>query len=417
MVASLAGGMARIAVLLLALAGAARADGLAPLPIDADAAIAAATATGLLSPDDFEAVNDPHAGALQVGRPPEESGAAVSLLLFEGEDGLEQIQLILSKPWGDLVDKAELAGALLRPLVSVPDPNPVLAATPRFAGMSREAQWVLGLLSESWAGWPGSPERQVRVLDGIAVIAEGKPPDTWVLTIAVDAAYADVNWPGPDPQGESDVLRQAREALRAGRYQEVHDLLRPNGVPDDPAALTMLGDLYRFARLGQTNQQTATDYYLRAGRTQYPEAVYALAVMTDAGMGVLTLDGLRFPLLETAAENGSADALFVLSAAQEGVFYQRPEGVSPIDQVMQAARLGLLPAQVDLANRFARGEGVDADPVAAYAWALVALDNTDPGIDWIRSRQFVDEMSQGLSGKQRADAHAMAAGIIAEIGD
>ena len=59
---------------------------------------------------------------------------------------------------------------------------------------------------------------------------------------------------------------------------------------------------------------------------------------------------------------------------------------------------------------------VETETVAAYAWALVALDNTEPGVDWIRSRELADTYSQGLTGKQRADAHELAARLIAEIG-
>jgi len=409
-------GIPALAVLLVALAPH-RARALEPLPVPAEIAIAAAAESGLLAETDFAAVDDPFVGPLRVGRPSSADGAAVSVLLFEGEDGLEQIQVVLQKPWGDLVPKMELAGAMLRLLVEVPDPNPDVAANPSFAAMSREAQWVLGLLSESWAGWPGSATRQVRALDGIAVIAEGNPPDSWVLTLVVDEDYGDDNWPGFDPANESPEVAEARLAVRAGDYRRVHELLRAAGIPeDDPATLTLLGDLHRFARLGPVDQQTAADYYLRAGRMKYAPAVYALAVMSNAGFGVLTLDGLRFPLLETAAESGSADALFVLSAAQEGVFYQRPEGVEPIDQVEAAARLDLLAAQVDLANRYAAGDGTEADPVAAYAWALVAVDNTDPGVDWIRSRELAARYRKPLSTQEATRARDLADGIIAEIG-
>ena len=405
---------AAVMVLLLVVSDTARA--LEPLDVDSDAAIGAAVGTGLLAPGDFESVTDPHVGQLRVGRPAGSAPAAVSVVLFEGESGLEQIQVVLQKPWGDLPDKLRLAGALLELVVApaaIPEPNPVIVASPQFAGLDRGAQWLLGLFSESWAGWPGSETRQVRDLGGIAVIAEGTPPDFWMLTLVVDEGFADANWPGE--AGDSEAVARAREALRVGDYETAHGILRSDGIPDDPVALALLGDLHRFGRLGRADQQTAADYYLRASRTRYPGAVWPLAVMSNTGYGVLTLDGLRFPLLETAAEGGHADALFTLSAQQEGVFYQRPEGVTPLDQVAAAARLGLLAAQVDLANRYAAGDGVETDPVAAYAWALVAVANTDPGIDWIRSRELAARYKQGLTGRQLADAHEMAERLEAEI--
>jgi len=385
------------------------------LPFSREQVVAAALASGLLEASDFRVVDDPYVGELMVGSPSGADGAAVSVLLLGEADRLDQVQIVLQEPWGDLPSKMTLAGNMLALLGGVPDPNPAIGESESLSGLAREAQWAVGLLSEAWAGWPGSTVRQVRVIDGVSVIAEGYPPDYWVLTLAPDGGYGDATWPGPDPAADAPAVAKARLAIRAGDYREAYTLLRDEALQDDPAAQTLLGDLYRMGRLGLADQQTASNYYLRAGTKKYPPAVYALATMSSDGYGVLTLDNLRYPLLIIAAERGSADALFMLSDKEEGVFFQRPEGIGPVDQVDMAARLGLLPAQVDMANRLARGEGIDADPVAAYAWALVALDNTDPGIDWIRSRQLADDYSQGLSGKQRADAHALADGLIAEI--
>ena len=76
--------------------------------------------------------------------------------------------------------------------------------------------------------------------------------------------------------------------------------------------------------------------------------------------------------------------------------YVRPEGVTAADQILQAARWGLLAAQHDIASRYAEGNGVAANPVGAYAWALVALENTGPGADYIFSRQLLDELGNKL---------------------
>ncbi|MDA0220073.1 MAG: tetratricopeptide repeat protein [Proteobacteria bacterium] len=385
------------------------------LPFTADQAIAAATASGLLDGADFQAVDDPYVGPIVVGRPAAEDGVAVSVLLMGPGESPYQVQIVLQKPWGDLAAKMTLAGNILALVGAMPEPNPAVAAAEKFSGLPRQAQWAVGLLTEAWAGWPGSTVRQVRVVDGVAIIAEGYPPDYWVLTLAPDRGYADATWPGLDPAADTPAVAQARLAIRSGDYTGAHALLRDPALEDDAAAQSLLGDMFRFGRLGQADQQIAANYYLRAGRVRYPPAVYALATMANEGYGVLTLDALRYPLLIIAAENDSADALFMLSDKEEGVFFQRPEGVGPVEQVEMAARLGLLAAQVDLASRYARGEGIDPDPVAAYAWALVALDNTEPGVDWIRSRELADTYSQGLTGKQRADAHELAARLIAEI--
>jgi TPR repeat protein len=400
--------------------GAARAE---PLGINAAQAIAAATGNGLLSPGDFQPVDDPYVGPLVVGRmaPPAEGAtpeAALSVVLYGGGDDVEQIQVNMTPPWKGLADEAELIGSILRALkLDLPDPPSAVASNARFGKLSREAQWTIGLLSEAWAGWPGTPSRQVRVRDGVALIFEGTPPDDWVVTIVRDKGYADVNWPGPDPQGEVDAVRQARLLIRQGDYQQAHDLLHVTALQDDPAAQTLLGDMWRFARIGHTDQQIATNFYLRAGRTKYPEAVYELATMSNSGYGVLTLDGIRLPLLDTAAQKGNADALFMLSAQKDNVFYMRPQGVTPFDQAHAAGLMGLLAAQVDVANRYARGDGVGADPVEAYAWALLAVSDTDPGIDWIRNRKLADDLKQKLDADQVAEAQRRAKVLAQQVKD
>ena len=381
------------------------ADVLPPLPVTNDEAIAAAAATGLLDRDDFETILDPHVGEVIVGRPPD--AARFSVVLTRGEGGPGPIQIVMGPPWDDVAARVELAARiaerLLGPPTTLPPPPPVEAG---LDPMSPMAAWLYGLLYEAWLGWPGSERRLVRERDGIAVIVEGAPPDSWSVTFAVDRDYGDATWPGETPGLDPPAVAEARLLIRGGRYREAADLLAPTARAGEPRAARLLGDMHRFGRLGQPDVETATDWYLIGGRHRHPYAIWSLAAMHTEGWGAFFISNFKAPLLVTAAEAGSADALYVLAGTRPGVNYVRPEGVTAADQVLRAARWGLPAARFDIARRYAAGDGVARDAVEAYAWALAALDATDPGVDWIPARALADELKQGLG---RAEIEAAAA--------
>ncbi len=385
------------------------ADDPPSLPVSNERAIAAAAATGLLARDDFETVPDPHVGEVIVGRPADD--ARFSVVLVRGEDGPSQIQVIMTPPWEDVTARVELAARIAEHLVSppgtLPPPPPVEAG---LDPMSPMAAWLYGLLYEAWLGWPGSERRLVRARDGVAVIVEGAPPDNWSVTFAVDRDFGDSTWPGETPGLDPPGVAEARRLIREGRYREASDLLLP--LAEAPRAARLLGDMHRFGRLGPPDHRTATDWYLIAGRFRLPVAIWSLAAMHTEGWGAFFVSNFKAPLLVAAAEAGSADALYVLSGTQAGVNYVRPEGVTAADQVLRSARWGLLPAQFDIARRYAAGDGVDRDPVEAYAWALAALDATGPGLDYIPARRLADALGQGLGPAEIEAAVARSADLV-----
>ena len=192
--------------------------------------------------------------------------------------------------------------------------------------------------------------------------------------------------------------------IREGRYDEVEAVLLPLAEAEVPQAAKLMGDMYRFGRLAIPNQQTAADWYLIGGRFKEPASIWSLAAMGSEGWGVFFVSNFKAPLIVRASEAGSADAMFVLAGTNASVNYVRPEGVTVFDQTIDAARWGLLGAQQDIALLYATGDGVEGDPVEAYAWALVALSNTGPGLDYIRSHQFAQDLRKGLSDDQIAEA-------------
>ncbi|MBT5434679.1 MAG: sel1 repeat family protein [Rhodospirillaceae bacterium] len=403
-----------LACLMLVVPVATRADSLS---VDRSAVVDELVASDLFVSGDFELIDDPYIGPLEVGRPAE-GKSAVSVLLIPGDDAAEtgqlsQIQFILAAPFGDLVTRVEMVAGVLDEVIG---PPPVftepLSEDPALASMSPTAKWLYGLMTESWLGWPGSSQRLVRVRDGIAVIVEGVPPEIWGITIVVDEGEPDVTWPGfaadLDPPGVTD----ARLLIRQGEYQEAYDLLLPLAEAAVPQASNLLGDMYRFGRLDVLDMDTAADWYLIGGRFQFMPSVWSLASMSNEGWGIFFVSNFKAPLIVQAAKVGSADALYLLAGTDAGVNYVRPEGVSATDQITGAARWGLLGAQQDMAMRYATANGVDGDAVEAYAWALVALANTDPGLDYIRSHQLEQDLRKGLSDEDVAAAQARSQELV-----
>jgi hypothetical protein len=386
----------------------------AVLPFGNEAVIDVVSKSGLVGEAAFEAIDDPYVGPLLVGRAEEgdEDGSAVSLILFQGEDGPTQVQILLTAPWHDLPQRVELAADIVELAIA---PPPVFAPTPAepaLAEMSQTARWLYGLMTESWLGWPGSDQRLVRVRDGVAIIVEGVPPDIWGITLVMDDGQPDNTWPGAYSEAAAPGVMEGRELIRAGEYQQAYDVLLPLAESEQPQAATLLGDMYRYGRLQIPSMERAADWYLIGGRFRYPPAVWALASMSNEGWGVFFVSNFKVPLIVQAAEAGSADALYLLSGTDTSVNYVRPEGVTATDQVLTAAQWGLLAAQQDIALRYATANGVEGDAVEAYAWALVALAATGPGLDDIRSHQLEHDLKKGLTDEELAQAQARAAELV-----
>ena len=370
-----------------------------PLPLTSTKVIHAAIASGLIGTEDFEAIDDPHAGPLLVGRPgaPDDPARTFSIIMFEDGPAPTQIQFIMSAPWGGLTDRLELAADIAGLFVTLPSslpPMPPVEAGP--VNLTPMASWLYSLFYESWLGWPGSTKRLVRVRDGIAIIIEGTPPETWIMTVAVDRGFPDTTWPGVWSGSDTPGVTEARLLIRQGEYRKARDLLEPLAEDGDPQAALLMGDMVRLGRIGIPHIEHATDWYLVAARHRHPRAIWSLASMLTEGWGTFFINNLKGQLLTQAEVAGSADALLVLGNTAPGVNYVRPPGVSASDQILNAARWGLLAAQHDMARRYAAGDGVAADAVEACAWAMVALENTGPGANYLYSRQLLSDLVSRL---------------------
>jgi TPR repeat protein len=110
--------------------------------------------------------------------------------------------------------------------------------------------------------------------------------------------------------------------------------------------------------------------------------------------------------LKHAAELGDVDAQFDLA-----YLYYKADSDPSINGMTQsnnlaahwyrkAAQQGHLSAQYNMAVLYLHGHGVDRDPVAAYAWLLLAADEGHKG-----SQELIKELDTILNEEQIQDAH------------
>ena len=403
-----------LGIILGSLACAAEADS-PSLPVTSAEVIDAAVASGLIASADFETIDDPHVGPILVGRAetPDDPARTFSIILFADGTDLTQIQFIMSAPWEGLAARLELAAAIASLFVTLPSslpPPPPMEAGP--VNLTPMASWLYSLFYESWLGWPGSEKRLVRVRGDVALIMEGTPPETWVMTLSVDRGFPDSTWPGEWSASDTPAVTEARQLVRQGEYQMARDILEPLATDGEPLAALLMGDMERFGRTGLPSIEKATDWYLVPARHLHPRAIWSLAAMLTEAWGTFFINNLKGQLLARAESAGSADAILVLGRTTPGVNYVRPPGVSAIDQVSTAARWGLLAAQHDMALRYASGDGVAADAAESCAWAIAALESTDPGVNYLYSRQLHADLCFGLDDAGLKEARERAMSLV-----
>lgn len=148
-----------------------------------------------------------------------------------------------------------------------------------------------------------------------------------------------------------------RRAAEQGMTKAQHNLallyLRGEGLEADPGK--------------------AREWFERAARQGDMRAAHELGLMYFRGDGVQRDFGQARGWWQKAADAGEASAAYDL-----GILYRRGQGGVPRDVAAsiklwtQAARAGLAVAQNALGACYLNGDGVDADPIEAWAWFRLA---------------------------------------------
>lgn len=157
---------------------------------------------------------------------------------------------------------------------------------------------------------------------------------------------------------------------------------------------------YQQVRGGPPDFERAASHFRLAAERGHPLAMFALAVLLEAGSGVPQDLAQAADLYEKSARTGYAQAQYNL-----GLIFARGAG-RPQDMALarqwyaEAAGQGMMEAQYNLAMLLAD----DAQTEQAYKWLAIASRDGNK-----KARRSLDELASTMSGEQRARAEALAA--------
>lgn len=212
-----------------------------------------------------------------------------------------------------------------------------------------------------------------------------------------------------------------------------------NATPKDVEGWVKSGKLYYFGneRFFRENFQEAHNFFLKAAKYHHPEAYYFLATMYMEGKGVMRDEARGELLYRTAAELGHVESQMILgvlliqqsinikpeSEDQQALFREAAKWLKPaaekgnaeaqfwygdmlvkgtgvernvvrgINLVRKSAAQNNANGQGMLSAYYWQGTGVKKDLVAAYQWALLAIEGGNRNMLAIKQR-IAKDMTQ-----------------------
>ncbi|OYW55662.1 MAG: hypothetical protein B7Y84_09510 [Azorhizobium sp. 32-67-21] len=167
----------------------------------------------------------------------------------------------------------------------------------------------------------------------------------------------------PAPLPGSDL---AYSAYQSGFYiTAALEAIKRVNAGTDPAALTLLGELYARGFGVPYDPQKAGDYYRRAAGLGDTNAMFALGMMALTGQGIVQNDAAAARWFQDAASKGHGSAAYNL-----GLLYMQGRGVnaemrSAAQWFRTAADAGVPDAEYALAVLLREGNGVVPDRITA----------------------------------------------------
>jgi TPR repeat protein len=233
------------------------------------------------------------------------------------------------------------------------------------------------------------------------------------------------------------------DALRRGDYAKALTLLRPDADRGEPAAQTVLGDMYENGKGLAKNEAEAAKWYRRAAEQGYALAQALLGIMYEDGKGLPKSEAEAAKWYRRAAEQGDAFAQTHL-----GIKYERGEGLPkneaeaakwyrraaeqgyalaltylagmyesgkglPKNEAeaakwyRRAAEQGYAVPQLFLAAMYTQGRGVPQDYVSAYKWFNIVAAGQDPKAA-ADAAEFRDLLARRMSPNQIAEGQRLA---------
>lgn len=176
-----------------------------------------------------------------------------------------------------------------------------------------------------------------------------------------------------DPNRFGKLPDAAYGAFQRGLYITALNLAMPRAESGDPAAQTLVAEIYARGLGVRRDVKEAAKWYAKAAEQGVPEAQFQFALMLIDGRFVEQDSKRALHLMQTAADSGNQLAQFNLAQ----MLMDRattPEGrAKAVEYYERAARAGLADAQYAMAQIEANGVGGrPADEAAARRWLVRA---------------------------------------------
>jgi TPR repeat protein len=234
------------------------------------------------------------------------------------------------------------------------------------------------------------------------------------------------------------------DAMRRHDYAKALTLLRPDADRGDPAAQTVLGEMYEGGKGLPKNEVEAAKWYRRAAEQGYALAQALLGIMYEDGKGGLPKNDVEaVKWYRRAAEQGYARAQTHLGIMYEngtgltkneaeaakwyrraaeqgdtfaqgflGFMYENGTGLTKNEAeaakwYRRAAEQGDAVAQAHLGGMYSLGRGVPQDYVSAYKWFNIAAAGQEPNVA-ADAAEFRDLLARRMSPGQIAEGQRLA---------
>ena len=170
-----------------------------------------------------------------------------------------------------------------------------------------------------------------------------------------------------DPNRFGKVEDPAFGAFQRGLYITALNLALPRARDGDPAAMTLVAEIYARGLAVPKNEKAAAEWYEKASDKGVPEAQFQFALILLDGKHVKRDEPRARTLMQAAADAGSRLAQFNL--AQMLINRDPQSEARAVDYYEKAAKAGLADAQYAMAQVYANGTaGRKVDPAEARRW-------------------------------------------------
>ncbi|HHY48827.1 MAG TPA: sel1 repeat family protein, partial [Alphaproteobacteria bacterium] len=151
-------------------------------------------------------------------------------------------------------------------------------------------------------------------------------------------------------------------AFQRGYFLTALALALPRAEKADPAAQTLIAEIYAKGLGVAQNLATASGWYALASKNGDKLATFELAMMYQKGEGVPKSRKRAAELFQKAADQGSLAAKYNLGLLHIEGLYAEPNLVKAAALIKEAAEGGIAEAQYDYGTMLIEGAGVAPNP-------------------------------------------------------